>query len=344
MTNHAEVDEAAVGPWRWLKVSGSRREVFTALGRSSRSEIRKWLASGTDLSRLAAFKDSTRLAELAASTHDLCPDQFTELEGLAEGAGVHHEDLLLVNLRGDLDYYADGCSDVAIADPAARIVAHNEDGAPEVDGLCMLVTLHIDDQVPVTSVWYPGLLPGMTCWLNGAGIACGVDHIPVAAPGDGAGRHFLARRLQETTSAAEFTRVASSTAVAGGYAYTIGRGAENRAINVEVGPGGTHVEEVGGSHVHTNHFLYLDDAQNPDRLSHQRLASLARIPDSIGARDLLHTMARRGGGIHRDALEGDPLMTHSTVVFDLAGERVSLVVRNDTTVHEFGFTDFLGLT
>lgn len=343
MNGRADVGESSLGPWRWLKIAGSRREVFAALGRAGGAEIREWMGTSTDLPELERFRGSGRLTDLVDRTARQCPDQMVELAGLAEGAGVNHEDLLLVNLRGDLTNLGEGCSDVAVARGATRLVAHNEDGAPELEGLCSFVTLHIDGSVPVTSVWYPGFLPGMTCWLNGAGVACGVDHIPVAPPGTGAGRHFVARRLQESRSIEEMRGIAANSVVAGGYSYTAGRSKEDVVVNLELGPGGLHVEEVSGIHAHTNHFIYLRDPQDPDRRSRDRLSVLRRLPETTGAAELLGTLTSADGGVKRDATDGDPLMTLCSIVFDLGAENVSVVVRGDSTVHEMGFKRFLGL-
>jgi len=280
---------------------------------------------------------------ITAETRHQFPDQMTELEGLAVGAEVDFEDLLLVNLRGDLTNLGEGCSDVAItADSDLRLTAHNEDGAPELDGLCLFVTVHIEGQTPVTSVWYPGLLPGMTCWLNGAGLACGVDHIPVDPPGIGAGRHFLARKLQEATSIEAMVRLAESATVAGGYSYTVGSASERQAVNLEVGPTGMHLREVVGLHVHTNHFLYLEDPQDPDRRSYNRLDVLKQISETSDVDQLLAAMTADNRGVKRDAIDGDTLMTHCSIVFDFEQRVASIVVRHDPTVHALTFSELLG--
>ena len=60
-----------------------------------------------------------------------------------------------------------------------------------------------------------------------------IDHLPVAAPGDGAGRHFVGRGLQRTArtldAAVDYLKVHPS---AGGFAYTIGD-QSGRIVNVE---------------------------------------------------------------------------------------------------------------
>ena len=83
---------------------------------------------------------------------------------------------------------------------------------------------------PVTAFWYPGFVPANAFALTGDGLVWTVDHLPVAAPGPGAGRHFVGRGLQRTARTVDdAVGYLRSRPSAGGFAYTIG----DRA-----GPGG----------------------------------------------------------------------------------------------------------
>src|SRR5208282_2974578 len=100
---------------------------------------------------------------------------------------------------------------------------HNEDGAPENVGQCALLTLALDDLPSVTAFWYPGFLPSNAFAVTADGLVWSIDHLPVAAPGDGAGRHFVGRGLQRSArtvdEAIDYLRTNPS---AGGFAYNIG--------------------------------------------------------------------------------------------------------------------------
>lgn len=333
--------ERSLGSWRWLSVAGSRRHVFTTVGEAFRDEIQQWVATSTDLPRLDRFRGTEQLREVAGATRRGYPEQVEELEAMADGAGVAFDDLLLVNLRGDLTALGEGCSDIAVVGEDSLLIAHNEDGAPELDGLCALLTLHIDGHPTVTSVWYPGMLPGLTCWLNGEGLACGVNHIPVRYPGPGGGRQFLARVLQESRSLELFASRAGAFPMAGGYALTVGSASEGAAHTYEVGPGGVWQGRVDGLAVHTNHFLELDDPQDVEDESLDRLQILKRTGTSTDVAGLLRLLTGSPEGVRRDAVDGDPLTTHSSMVFDLRARAVSVVLRGDPNVHEVGFDDFL---
>jgi len=117
-----------------------------------------------------------------------------ELAAFAAGAGVPFDDLALLNLRGDLGLVDGGiaCSDLGWRRERSA-VAHNEDGAPEDVGRCALLTMTGTGRPPVTAFWYPGFVPSNAFALTGDGLIWTVDHLPVAAPSPGAGRHFVGR-------------------------------------------------------------------------------------------------------------------------------------------------------
>jgi hypothetical protein len=109
---------------------------------------------------------------------------------------VQFDDLVLLNLRGDLGLVDGGigCSDLGWHGERS-VVAHNEDGTLEDVGRCALLTLTGTGRPPVTAFWYPGFVPANAFALTGDGLVWTVDHLPVAAPGLGAGRHFVGRGL-----------------------------------------------------------------------------------------------------------------------------------------------------
>jgi Acyl-coenzyme A:6-aminopenicillanic acid acyl-transferase len=98
---------------------------------------------------------------------------------------------------------------------------------------------------PVTAFWYPGFVPANAFALTGDGLAWTVDHLPVAAPGPGAGRHFVGRGLQVTARTVEdAVGYLRSRPSAGGFSYTIGDRA-GRVVSVEAAAGRHAVTEAG---------------------------------------------------------------------------------------------------
>jgi hypothetical protein len=177
-------------------------------------------------------------------------------------------DLALLNLRGDLGLVDGGigCSDLAWR-RGRSVIAHNEDGAPEDVGRYALLTLASGVRPPVTAFWYPGFLPANAFAVTGDGLVWTIDHLPVASPGHGAGRHFVGRGLQRSArtveAAVDYLRSQPS---AGGFAYTIGDRA-GRVVSVEAAAGCHAFVEAGPGLVpllwHTNHGRYVPGAEPP---------------------------------------------------------------------------------
>ncbi|MER6421050.1 C45 family autoproteolytic acyltransferase/hydolase [Streptomyces sp. NPDC001137] len=196
----AGIREQELAGLRWLVVSGERTEVFRALGRAAPAEVhavQDALPERSALRRWAATeRGRRRVGRLLDATHAACGRQLAELRALAAGAGADFHDLLLANLRGDLGVDdGTGCTDLG-SRRTRSYVAHNEDGAPALDGR-LLLTLLVDEDVPVTVQWYPGFLPANTFTATGHGLVWGINHVQATRPADAPGRHFVARALQQ---------------------------------------------------------------------------------------------------------------------------------------------------
>ena len=186
------------------------------------------------------------LASVRRATTERYGEEWAELAAFADGAAVPFEDLALLNLRGDLGWTDGrmGCSDLAWRRDRS-VIAHNEDGALPDVGRCGLLTLTGNGRPPVTAFWYPGFLPANAFAVTGDGLVWTIDHLPVASPGPGAGRHFVGRGLQRSArSADQVVGYLREHPSAGGFAYTVGDRA-GRVVNVEAAAGHHAVAEAG---------------------------------------------------------------------------------------------------
>ncbi|MEU6083632.1 C45 family peptidase [Streptomyces sp. NPDC047108] len=352
----AVVREQRLAGLRWIVVGGGRREVFRALGETAREDIRAVQEAMPERDALRRWvstaEGGARLQQVLQATRTRYAAEVAELEALAEGAGADVDDLLLANLRGDLGTDdGTGCTDLAWR-RSRSFVAHNEDGAPALDGRLMLLTLVIDGLPPVTVQWYPGFLPANTFTATGLGLVWGINHVQVVRPSPaGAGRHFVARALQcapTLDAAAEHLRTHPS---AGGFAYTIGERGSGRVAVVESAAGRVAAVEATAEeplHWHANHLRHLRDAPDvppaprPGCESGHATADLGQYEESLSrgrALEKMHlgprepsgdwflealTSAPLPHGVHRTAAGPDPLMTLCTVVADLTGDRLTV--------------------
>ena len=267
------LEEQSLGGLRWLVLRGPAEQAFASLGSRMRAEIRDIVDNWPGMAGLrrhtASPPGSDLLAAVRRASEARFPGIWRELAAMAEGAEVALDDLALLNFRGDLGTVrlgaADdhsGCSDLAWRGRRS-FLAHNEDQAVFFAGRAVMLSLELDGQPPMATFWVPGFLPGNTFTVTGAGLAWSLDHLPVSSPGNGAGRHFVARGLQRTAGtisrALEYLREHPS---AGGFAYTIGDRA-GRLVIAEVAAGQFAWREVGLDGPltwHTNHGRYISGA------------------------------------------------------------------------------------
>lgn len=359
----AEVVEREVGGLRWLTVSGSRDAVFRTVGEVAAREIREVIDGLPEGEALRAYAETGRgsaaVGRLVAETRRTNARELRELQDLAAGAGVAYDAMLLANLRGDLGGSDSiGCTDIAWRGDRS-FLAHNEDGAPALEGRFMLLSLLVDGEVPVTTQWYPGFLPSNAFAITGAGLAWGINHLQVNTPAPGAGRHFVARALQHCQSLNDAIGYLAQHPSAGGFTYNIGELGSGRVASVECAGGVVAVAEVDPElrpvSWHTNHVRYLAE---PVAVADPAVASEAGAGvRSLGLRaeseargDVLDILELPEGGpdtswflrvlaeqpapcgVRRSAAGDDPLLTLCTAVVDLTGGTLTLQPRGGQPV------------
>jgi Acyl-coenzyme A:6-aminopenicillanic acid acyl-transferase len=341
---NVSLEEYRLGKLRWIALSGPDRDVFRALGEQMRDEIADLIRAWPLLSRLrehvSSPPGSSRLDSVRQFSAQRLPEVWAELAAFAEGAGVPLDVLALLNLRGDLGPVAGGigCSDLAWRRERS-VIAHNEDGVAENVGHCALLTLALDGLPAVTAFWYPGFLPSNAFAVTGAGLVCTIDHLPVAAPGDGAGRHFVSRGLQRSVrtvgEAVDYLRTHPS---AGGFAYVIGD-RTGRIVSVEAAAGRHAFVEVGPALVwHTNHGRYLPGSEPaPGGTSVARgemMDALAVPEDGPDPAWFLRVLAGASlpDGVRADPAPGRPATTLCTFIADVTADQAVIAARDDQPV------------
>ena len=339
------IEEHRLGGLRWIVLSGPDREAFGALGEHVRNELaasdQTWPMLPQLRQHVSASPGRDHLASARRATQEQHSEEWAELAAFAAGVAVPFEDLALLNLRGDLGWTGGGlgCSDLAWR-RARSVIAHNEDGGQPDVGRCGLLTLKGNGRPPVTAFWYPGFLPANAFALTGDGLVWTIDHLPVAAPGPGAGRHFVGRGLQRSArtidQVVDYLRDHPS---AGGFSYMIGdRG--GRIVNVEAAAGRHAVTEAGPRPLlwHTNHGRYLPDAEpsagGTSAARGQTLDALAvpaTDPDPAWFLDILTTPPP--DGVRSDpGPDGQGLTTVCTLVADLTASQATIAARGGRPV------------
>jgi hypothetical protein len=177
--------------------------------------------------------------------------------------------------------------------------------------------------------------------VTGDGMVWSIDHLPVASPGDGAARHFVARGLQRSArtvdQAIDYLRTHPS---AGGFAYTIGDRA-GRIVSVETAAGHhAHVEAGPGCPLlwHTNHGRYVPGAEpSPEGTSVRRGRTLGALGVPVADPDPAWFLRVLAGaaypeGVRCDPGPGQPAATLCTLVADLTAGQAIIAARDDHPV------------
>ena len=342
----AELRERELDGVVWTTLSGERRAVFESLGEYARADIAHVLESLPELAELrarCAAEPALRahLDSVAGASRRDCPDAWSEVEALAAGAGVASDDLVLLNLRGDLGQAAgrapavEGCTSVAWSDGRHVFIGHNEDGALQLLGRCRLLTLQIEGEPSVTAWWYPGFIPSNTFAINSAGIVCAINNINVIRPADAPGRHFVARGVHGRTDLDQTIRRLSRSPSAGGFTYVLGQAGRPDAHVVETAAGASRARRCpdrGSSFAaHANHLVLLGsglDAPEDESLARAHLLDRVDAPKTPERDWLLRLLCSdQPNGVYRHATDGDTLLTLATFVVDLARGTVTVVAR-----------------
>ena len=145
-----------------LEVSGTPEDIGFAIGQADADSIQKQVL------QLAEFRETERtwqesiyLKMLDAAVRSVFPEYVLELEGIARGTHVEYGTLLVWNCSGDLplsdDAIPEGCRTLLY--PAAKssvaVIAHNEDGPPELDGHCCWLSVRQKSGSKFSTFHYP---------------------------------------------------------------------------------------------------------------------------------------------------------------------------------------------
>jgi hypothetical protein len=341
------LDEHKLGSLRWIVLRGPDLEAFRALGEHMRDDMAAITGAWPLLGRLRAHVSgppgSDRLRAVRQASMLRFPEAWAELAAFAEGATVPFDDLALMNFRGDLGTVTGGigCSDLAWRRKRS-VIGHNEDGAAENVGQCALLTLALDGLPTVTAYWYPGFLPTNAFSVTADGLVWTIDHLPVAEPGTGAGRHFVGRALQRSaTTVDQVIDLLRTHPSAGGFAYTIG-GRTGRIVSVEAAAGRHAAVEVDPESSplmwHTNHGRYIPGCEaSPSGSSGARgeildaLAVPAEDPEPAWFFRIL-AGASLPEGVRADPAPGRNATTLCTFIADLTAGEAVIAARDDQPV------------
>ncbi len=246
---------------RTLKIAGNPFEVGRQLGEFGRFAYHEKVRKTALWQRIQALSNSTQAKQLCVATQVHQPDIWMELNGLAQGLDAPLGEVFAWNCRGDLvESTSDGCTTVYGHDAdGARIIAHNEDGFPQLYDDCALVEVTQQEALAFTSFAYPGSLCGHTFAVNAAGIVNTVNNIRASQRPLGLPRQVLARAALNASTLDDALTILTQSERAGSFHHTLAQVGLGAIYSVEAT--GAHEPQVRVIHHtggHANHLIYAD--------------------------------------------------------------------------------------
>lgn len=253
-----------------VKVSGSHYEMGRQIGLACAGAIRHSIENANAL--LEGSFATIQLTWEGAQIHsrkyllfaqEKYPQYIDEMSGIADGAGVPFDDLVVLNSMEAVTMdgiHLDKCTSLAVGEDRTSnghvLVAHNEDWLPEDESDVYLVHATPDDEPAFLAMTYGGLLPNIG--LNSAGVAQCCDTVYPNDSRIGLPRVIVSRAILGAESPGEAIRRALAKQRAAGYNHLIAH-ESGEMYNVEVSARKFAIlGSENGAVVHTNHYLDLE--------------------------------------------------------------------------------------
>ncbi|MCA9205216.1 MAG: peptidase C45 [Planctomycetales bacterium] len=203
--------------YRVVDVAGTPRQMGHQIGEAAGDEIRGFCASAMEHIHRSVRISRERAVQVARDSADYvdhyAPHMLDELRGMSEAARVSLDDLMLLQVRNQLQPDEDaGCTALSLDRPlrAGRLVAQNWDADPALDAFTIVLIRRPSDLPAYMSLTQAGLIAYMG--FNSAGIGACVNTLPAPVRGVGVPHYFTLRGIFESTSLDEaYQRVASAT-------------------------------------------------------------------------------------------------------------------------------------
>ncbi|NNJ15815.1 acyl-CoA--6-aminopenicillanic acid acyltransferase [Pseudomonas putida CSV86] len=240
-----------------LHIAANAFETGRRLGEFGRRSVHEKLRTLPLWQHLASLADTAKAQQMKTLVRERYPRYWQEIEGLAAGLELPVDEVFMWNCRGDFPGLGsvDGCTTVFGQAEQGTLIAHNEDGLPQLRGDCAIVHARPEEGAAFVSFVYPGSIPGHTFAVNEFGVVATVNNIrPTEIPA-GVPRMILGRASLDARTLDEAIAAVSQTPRAGAFHHAFGQAGSARVVSVEATSDGVAVREVGAAAGHSNHLV-----------------------------------------------------------------------------------------
>jgi predicted choloylglycine hydrolase len=251
-------------PFSVIEAAGSPEELGARIGELTADRIRSTIDAQRDwfetLRGFASADRRTRFDPFVAAIERHHPDVMAELRGLAQGARLPVDDLILWNLQPELGTLrriesSAGCSTLHLVSERRALLAHNEDGSSVYRQEMVILKLRPSGKPAFTCLAYPGLVPGQVPAMNSAGLIMSTNFISAPEVRPGVPRYVLGRAVMGCTTIDEALRVVTNPDRAFAFTLNLGSSHERRLVCLEIAPGVHDIREERGLFAHANHLV-----------------------------------------------------------------------------------------
>lgn len=249
-----------------VEVSGKPREMGRQIGEACREQVRGF----SDLVIERFNHGRAKRLELAAAldvsqgcfpfVQAYSPDSAEEMRGIAEGAGITTEQVMLINVRNQLGAALEGCTSVVLESRATSvghgIAGQNWDNDPASDPYSVVLVRRPAGKPAIMNFIRPGEIAYMG--LNSAGTGILMNAMPGRSRRIGLPWYFIVRAIYEQPNLSCIKAAAerANRSIPANAALITAEGAADLEVMLDavrtVGP------DEHGWLVHTNHCVHPD--------------------------------------------------------------------------------------
>ncbi|ORM63576.1 acyl-CoA--6-aminopenicillanic acid acyl-transferase [Pantoea rodasii] len=331
------------------QIRGSAFAVGQQLGAFGRDAWHQKLVQTTLWQTVTALKQAEQTQAMRHLVEQQFPQIWQELEGLALGLNASVDEVFAWNCRGDLvRSTSDGCTTVAGQNAEGEwVIAHNEDGFPQLREDCAIVNISPDHGLAFTSFAYPGSICGHTFAVNEKGVVNTVNNIRALHRPSGLPRQILARAALNAATLDEAIEILTTTPRAGAFHHTLGQMGDSRVVSVEATGSGCSVMPLTTRFGHANHLIHprlasVEQVMTDSSDSRQQRLNVwletSSPCDSVAAKHILSDQHDAALPIYRlSPHDPDEENTLATAIFSLSATQVNWQVfglnRNEPEVY-----------
>lgn len=241
-----------------ITLSGDNYQIGYQLGELGRDAYLREVRATALWSHTSALKNSDRVQAMQQQVQQHFPLLWQELRGLADGLQAPLDEVFAWNCRGDLlPSTSDGCTTVTgFTDAGEALIAHNEDGFPQLREHCGIVTVRPQQGLAFTSFFYPGSICGHTVAVNERGLVNTVNNIRASERPLGLPRQILARAALDAATIDEAVAILTSQPRGGAFHHSLAQCGDARIVSVEATGTAQHVQINSRRYGHANHLIH----------------------------------------------------------------------------------------